>query len=98
MTAGPGVVEPVQVRVPTPIYPYRARSRHTRNIRVVVAVLVGASGQVLRASVIEPDPLRLGFDEAALNAAKKATFKPATRGGVPGKMWTKLTFDFFRPR
>jgi len=35
-----------------------------------------------------------GFDAEARNAAKKAKFSPATKDGVPVKMWTTLRIVF----
>jgi len=36
----------------------------------------------------------VGLNEAALAAARKARFKPATREGVRVRMWYTLTFPF----
>jgi hypothetical protein len=44
--------------------------------------------------VREGDASGLGFNEAALEAAHKVPYAPATRDGIPGKMWTELIFEF----
>ena len=36
----------------------------------------------------------LGFDEAALDAARRTTFQAATKNGVRVKMWTNLNIRF----
>jgi TonB family protein len=62
--------------------------------RIQLDVLVGDTGYVSRASVHHGDTSQIGLDRAALHAAMAARFRPATRYGVPGSMWTRLTFDF----
>jgi hypothetical protein len=47
---------------------------------------------VATAAVRGGNPRREGFDRAALAAAMAARFHPATRNGVPVKMWTQLSF------
>lgn len=91
--AASDVTPPELLDRPAPVYPERARLRK-REARVVVAVLVDASGKVEHALVKSSGGSGLGFDESALAAARQATFRPATRGGVAGKMWTELSFEF----
>ncbi len=64
--------------------------------RIQLAVLVDESGRVTAARLAGGDTSRAELDHAALSAAWEARFRPATRNGVPGKMWTRLTFDFGR--
>jgi outer membrane biosynthesis protein TonB len=49
---------------------------------------------VIDARVREGDKSGLGFEEAALEAARKARYFPATRDGVEGQMWTDLVLVF----
>src|SRR5262249_14375515 len=65
-----------------------------RRANIRVRVLVDEDGKVLEAAVREGDPAGLGFNEAALEAAKKTRFQAATRDEIPGKMWTELIFQF----
>jgi len=36
----------------------------------------------------------VGFNEAAIQAARGAVFKPATKDGVPVKAWARLRIPF----
>lgn len=92
--AGRKGVQPPEIRdLPSYFYPQAARGSG-RKVTVRVAVLVDETGQVIEVQVREGDKSGLGFEEAALEAAKKARYFPATRDDVPGKMWTDLDFAF----
>ncbi|MBV8201641.1 MAG: energy transducer TonB [Acidobacteria bacterium] len=104
---GPGVHPPILLAMPRILHPTLAQRRRTDGSRVAIvdrrrgivsrirlAVLVDESGYVTTAQVAGGDTSQMGFDRAALNAALATRFRPATRYGVPGKMWTRLTFDF----
>ncbi len=91
LTAGPGVVAPRLLERPQPDYPERARRRR-KEARLVVRVLVDENGRVLQA--VTPAADRFGFGIAAKRAALAARFEPATQGGIAGKMWAELPFDF----
>ncbi len=93
LTSGAGVERPRLIEVPPPVYPRSARRRRQEG-QVVVAVLVDETGAVLQALVQHSEPRGLGFEEAALAAARAARFVPAQRDGVAGKMWTDLPFEF----
>jgi TonB family protein len=88
-----GVQAPEIRELPSYSYPQAARGSGKR-VTVRVAVLVDESGQVIDARVRVGDKSGLGFEEAALEAAKKARYFPATRDGVAGKMWTELELVF----
>ncbi|MCP4662299.1 MAG: TonB family protein [bacterium] len=90
---GPGVVEPRIIDQVQPEYPRSARRRR-REAQVLVLVLVDENGHVINAILKKRDDSGLGFNEAALEAARQAKFHPATRDGIRGKMWTELPFDF----
>jgi protein TonB len=91
--AGPGVAPPVLVSAPDPAYPPLA-ARLRRQARVVVRVLVDENGSVTRAEVASGDKSNLGFNEAALAAARKSTFRPASKDAVSVKMWSEIPFSF----
>jgi TonB family protein len=89
----PGAAPPRLVKRPEPTYPDRARRRRVE-ADVLMLVLVDENGRVVRAIVKRTDDHALGFNEAARQAALRATFAPATRDGLAGKMWTELPFSF----
>ena len=57
-------------------------------------MLVDEAGQVTDVQIREGDKSGLGFEEAALAAAKRTRFFPATRDGIAGKMWAELVLEF----
>ncbi len=89
---GPGVVTPKLLRLPQPTYPAAAR-RLNKAATVDVRVLVDERGKVLET---EPPSIRAGygFDEAAVDVARRATYNPPTKDGVRVRMWTVLRVAF----
>jgi len=90
---GPGVSVPVPLEMPSFAYPAGARGR-AGDVDVRLELLVDERGRVIDAVVREGGPAGLGFDEAALAAARKVPFQPGTRSDVPRKMWTEMIFAF----
>jgi serine/threonine-protein kinase len=87
----PNVQPPVPDRLASPVYPASAAGTG-RQVTVRVRVLVDENGRVVDAKVRDgggPD-----FDAAALDAARRTTFYPATRDDIAGRMWTELSFEF----
>jgi protein TonB len=76
-----------------PEYPPLAKQLK-RRARVLIRALVDENGKVVKAQVIEGDSSRLGFDEAAVEAAYKTSYKPAHKDGVPVRMWIELPVAF----
>jgi TonB family protein len=92
--AGQPGSQPPEIReLPSYGYPPAAKGSG-RKASIRVAVLVDESGAVIDARIREGDGSGLGFNEAALEAARKARYFPATRDNVPGKMWTDLVLEF----
>jgi protein TonB len=60
----------------------------------VVEVLVGRDGRVESATLVNSAG---GFDAAALEAARKWTFRPAERNGAPVTAYAYLVFGFREP-
>jgi TonB family protein len=89
---GPGVQTPKLLRLPQPTYPAAAR-RLNKAATVDVRVLVDERGKVLET---EAPGIRAGygFDEAAVDVARRATYNPASKDGVRVKMWTVLRVAF----
>ena len=88
-----GVQAPEIQALPSYSYPQAAKGSG-KTVTIRLAVLVDENGQVIDARVREGDKSGLGFEEAALEAARKARYFPATRDGVAGKMWTDLELVF----
>jgi TonB family protein len=90
---GPGGEAAEAVEIPDAIYPAAARGTG-REPKVLLAVLVDEHGRVAEVRVKEGDSSGLGFDEAAVAAAWRARFLPATRNGAPVRSWSELMIDF----
>lgn len=69
------IVKPIVVRLPEPVYPRGGGEGVTGKVRVEIQV--DAEGRVLSARTLSS--LGAAFDEAALRAARGASFRPATR-------------------
>lgn len=89
----PGIQAPELPEFPAFAYPEAAKGSG-RKVRVEISLLVDEEGRVIESRIQDPDSSGLGFDQTALEAARKARFLPATRDGIPGKMWTELIFEF----
>jgi eukaryotic-like serine/threonine-protein kinase len=89
----PNVQEPEPMDLPRYSYPVAAKGSGQK-VRVRVAVLVDENGKVIDATVRESDETGLGFNDVALQAARKVPYQPPTRDDIPGKMWTELIFEF----
>lgn len=94
--------EPAQmVNQAPPVYPPRALQMGRANVDhyVRLKVFVGEQGQPLKVSVVEGVTGAYGFDEAAIEAANKSTYSPATRDGKPARGWTsEITYKFQKRR
>lgn len=90
---GPGVTAPVLVRFDKPSYPPLARRMKVEG-DVVVSLLVDETGRVLEARLIQGVREGVGLHQVALDAARRARYRPATKNGVRVKMWTTLKIPF----
>ena len=90
---GPGVSAPKLSSRLDPRYPPAAQKLN-RAAQVDIKVLVDEKGRVMDVERIGAKAAGFGFDEAALDAARRATFQPATKDGVRVKMWTTLRVAF----
>jgi TonB family protein len=84
---------PQLVSAPKPGYPALAKQLGVQGV-VVLAVLVDENGRVAEARLVEPIKQKVGINESALAAARGAQYRPATKGGVRVKMWTRLRIPF----
>ena len=90
---GPGVVLPVATRPVKPRYPDMAKRFNKNRATVVVKVLIDENGKVLKAQ-LAGKPQKFGFDTEAMQAAKRSQWRPATKDGVPVKIWHTLSIEF----
>jgi len=95
VTGGPGVKPPELLAPPEVRYPPMAR-RLGKEAVVEVRLLVDETGKVARAETVGK-PFGFGFEDAALDAARKARYRPATKDGVRVKMWTSVKLRFENP-
>jgi protein TonB len=89
---GPGVVEPALVSPPHVNYPPMARQQRITG-RVVILVLVNENGAPADARVQSGVGGRSGLDRAVLDAVRASRFRPATKNGIPVKMWRTVVVD-----
>jgi len=90
---GPGVTPPQLVSISKPEYPPVARRLRVEGT-VVVSLLVSEDGDVLDTRLDQGVSRKVGLNEAALEAARRAKYRPATKDGVRVKMWTTLKIPF----
>lgn len=92
---------PQVVRQVAPAFPVRAmqmRWELNQDHDVFLRVYVGEQGQPLKVMVKQGISGPYGFDEAAIDAANKSTFAPATRDGKPIRAWIEIHYRFQRQR
>jgi len=90
---GAGVVPPVVVRRVQARFPEMAKRFNRKEARVQIRVLIDENGNVAKTELIGKKQ-GYGFDEEALSSAKKTSYKPATKEGVPVKVWQTLSVVF----
>ena len=89
---GPGVVEPELATRLSVNYPLAARQERVSG-RVVILALVDENGVVQSTRVQAGVASRSGVNQAIADAVKKARFRPATKDGVPVKMYKAIPVD-----
>jgi TonB family protein len=87
----PRLVAPELVESAAPEYP-EAKKAAAEKARVSLELTIGVEGTVTGATIVTSAGAE--FDEAALAAARKLVFKPATRGGKPIQARIPFQFDF----
>ena len=89
-TISGGVLNNKAIELPQPEYPPAARTVRASG-QVTVQVLVDEKGEVVSASAVAGHPL---LRAAAVQAARKAKFKPMMMSGQPAKVSGVLTYNF----
>lgn len=96
LAAAPGVTRQIHaveyLRAPVLEYPSASR-RFREQGRVVLRVLVGADGQAERIELVEPSAFKR-LNDAAIEAARRALYKPHTEGGVAQAAWALVALSF----
>lgn len=98
--AGPSVVQetsPQPLSKAQPIPPARARQMRfeiDRSHSVKVKVFVDAQGKAQKVTIISGVEGAWGFNEAAIDAAERTTFTPATRDGKPVAGFINMEYIF----
>ncbi len=88
----PVVTAPVLLRPPRPLYPPAAR-KFARSATVSLRLLVDVEGRVREVERVGP-AAGLGFDTAAVNAARSTRWRPASEDGAPVEAWVELAIRF----
>ena len=85
-----GILNNLATDLPKPIYPAEAKKNHVSG-QVQVKVFLDETGKIVSAeATFGPEALRA----AAVEAAKRARFKPQLVNGVPAKVFGIITYDF----
>ena len=93
----PGVIAPVAERVSPPMYPEIARRQGLEGT-VELNVLVDERGSVQDVQVVTGAGGKAGLNEAAADNVRKRKYRPATKEGVPVKVWVPVRVQFKLPK
>jgi TonB family protein len=92
--ADAGILNSLAIYLPKPAYPAAAKKDRISG-QVQVKVVLDEAGKVVSAeATFGPEQLRA----AAVEAAKRARFKPTLSGGVPQKVFGIVLYDFVAPQ
>lgn len=91
----PGVVPPKSIKKVPAKYPDVAKQRRLEGV-VGLSILVSETGKVLEVKIVKStNPI---LDDSAMEAVKQWTYQPATKDGVPVKVWLPVSMSFQRSR
>jgi protein TonB len=85
--------EPQLLVAPEPVYPEMAKKAGVTGT-VWIKVLVDKEGKVRDAIVVKESGVNAGFEEAALEAAKKRQYRPAMQNNQPVAVWVAFRVKF----
>jgi len=92
-----GVIAPVTVSAPPLRYPPIAERQKVEGT-VELNILVDEKGNVVEALLVTPAGGKSGLNEAAVDNVKRRRYRPATKDGVPVKVWLPVSVRFVLPR
>jgi protein TonB len=84
---------PQPIETASPTYPEMARRAGVEGV-VWVQSLVDKEGKVRDVRIVKPSGANAGFEEAAIEAAKKTLWKPAISNGQPVAVWISYKIIF----
>ncbi len=84
---------PVLESQPQAVYPDSAKKANVEG-SVWVKVLIDKQGNIRQALIAKGSGKKVGFEEAALTAAKQATWKPAMFNNKPVAIWVSYEIKF----
>jgi protein TonB len=84
---------PTPLTTVNPVYPEAARKSGLEGT-VWVKVLVDKKGHVVKTAVTKPADATASLEQAAVEAVKQWTFKPATVKTEPVSIWVTIPFKF----
>ena len=82
----------MKMEVP-PVYPDSARANNIEGV-VWIKALVNENGMVVNVRVVKCTKKNCGFEQAALDAAKKCEYLPATQNNKPVAIWVTYKVEF----
>jgi TonB family protein len=92
-----GVIPPVPDAKAQPlIYPTLALRFHVEGT-VILSALVDETGAVAEIKLVQAAGGKSGLNEAAIEHVKKQRYRPATKDGVPVKVWISVRVPFKLP-
>jgi len=86
-------VEPQLIKSVQPVYPDSARRFRVEGT-VVINLLISETGEVIDARTVRGIKGYPAFEKSAESAVRKWRFRPATKNGVPVKVWKVESFKF----
>jgi TonB family protein len=92
-----GVIAPVTQSAPALRYPPIAERQRVDGT-VELNILVDEKGNVVEALLVTPAGGKSGLNEAAVDNVKRRRYRPATKDGVPVKVWFPVSVRFVLPR
>lgn len=92
----PGLTRPVPVTRTQPLFPPLALARRISGT-VWLQALVDETGAVVEVSLIRASPRGLGFEDAATGYLRTRVYRPATKQGVPVRVWLPIVVEFRHP-
>jgi TonB family protein len=79
-----------------PVYPPRALERRISGT-VWLNALVDEMGRVAEVTLLRASMQGLGFEEAATRHVRSRLYRPATKQGVPVRVWVPIMVEFRLP-